>query len=205
MKNKIIASPLNSGVTLSPLALINREQESEKLYQNLTHGINIALISQRKLSKPNLVEKVTIEIQEKEEGFKIAVVDLFSVSTEEEFFEIFAKEIIKASSNNGEESLTDFPIIDPAEIKRHQDEILNIPEKIAQRKNIKFIVCLNEFQNLTSFPEYESLEKKMRAVWQRQKKVNYCFYGSNRHLMTDIFNNPSKPFYRFGDIMLLSK
>ncbi|WP_221621257.1 hypothetical protein [Breznakibacter xylanolyticus] len=23
--------------------------------------------------------------------------------------------------------------------------------------------------------------------------------------MTDIFNNPSKPFYRFGDIMLLSK
>jgi len=24
-------------------------------------------------------------------------------------------------------------------------------------------------------------------------------------MMTDIFNNPSKPFYRFGDIMLLQK
>ena len=45
----------------------------------------------------------------------------------------------------------------------------------------------------------------MRAVWQRQKKVTYCLYGSKRHMMSNIFNNPSKPFYRFGDIMMLPK
>jgi hypothetical protein len=45
----------------------------------------------------------------------------------------------------------------------------------------------------------------MRAIWQRQKSVSYCLYGSKRHMMTDIFDNPSKPFYRFGDIMLLQK
>ncbi|MEY2829756.1 MAG: hypothetical protein RIQ33_1614 [Bacteroidota bacterium] len=38
-----------------------------------------------------------------------------------------------------------------------------------------------------------------------QKHVTYCLYGSKRHMMTDTFNNPSKPFYRFGEIMLLSK
>ncbi|MCK7536587.1 MAG: hypothetical protein MZV63_39195 [Marinilabiliales bacterium] len=39
----------------------------------------------------------------------------------------------------------------------------------------------------------------------RQQDVTYCIYGSRRHMMKDIFNNPSKPFYRFGDIMLLEK
>jgi hypothetical protein len=52
---------------------------------------------------------------------------------------------------------------------------------------------------------YADLEKKMRATWQRQKSVTYCLYGSMRHMMADIFNNPSKPFYRFGDIMVLPK
>ena len=45
----------------------------------------------------------------------------------------------------------------------------------------------------------------MRSVWQRQKSVTYCLFGSKRHMMTEIFNNPAKPFYRFGDIMLLQK
>ena len=45
----------------------------------------------------------------------------------------------------------------------------------------------------------------MRASWQRQKNVTYCLYGSKRHMMSHIFNSPSKPFYRFGDIMLLPK
>jgi hypothetical protein len=52
---------------------------------------------------------------------------------------------------------------------------------------------------------FEVFEKKLRAIWQRQKEVCYCLYGSKRHMMSDIFNDPTKPFYRFGDIMLLSK
>jgi hypothetical protein len=82
---------------------------------------------------------------------------------------------------------------------------LNLPEVIAQKRNIRFVVCLDEFQNLATFPDYEGLEKRMRAIWQRQKKVCYCLYGSKRHMMTEIFNNSSKPFYRFGDIILLQK
>jgi hypothetical protein len=82
---------------------------------------------------------------------------------------------------------------------------LELPEKIANEKKCRFIICLDEFQNLATFHEFESLEKSMRAIWQRQKSVSFCLYGSKRHMMTDIFNNPSKPFYRFGDIMLLQK
>ncbi len=94
---------------------------------------------------------------------------------------------------------------DKAELKEYGDEILDLPEKIAVKKGIKIIVCIDEFQDLTSFGNYEELEKKMRAVWQRHKHVTYCLYGSKRHMMSDIFSNVLKPFYRFGDIMMLGK
>jgi uncharacterized protein len=149
------------------------------------------------------------------------------VSSEEEFLEAFAREVIKASSGKWQEWMTsgseffkklipkinigidptaDFSLsFDWKELKKHSDEILNLPETIARKKGIKIIICLDEFQNISSYTGFESFEKKLRASWQRQKSVTYCLYGSKRHMMENIFNNPAKPFYRFGDIILLSK
>jgi AAA+ ATPase superfamily predicted ATPase len=220
-------SPFLFGTTVSVDSFTNREEEVEKLIKNLTQGINTMLISPRRWGKSSLVEKVIYKLNAEKSQFRTVSIDLFSVSSEEEFLELFAKEVIKASSpvlqdwvNAGKEffqqlipklslgldPLTDFSLsFDWNELKKHRTEILNLPEKIAEAKGIEFIICLDEFQNLSSFQEYEQLEKAMRATWQRQKKVTYCLYGSKRHMMTDIFNNPSKPFYRFGAILMLQK
>lgn len=45
----------------------------------------------------------------------------------------------------------------------------------------------------------------MRSVWQQQQQTSYCFYGSKRHMMIDIFNNSTNPFYRFGQVVFLKK
>jgi hypothetical protein len=106
----------------------------------------------------------------------------------------------------GIDPTSDFSLsFDWQELKKNSEEVLNLPETIANKKGIKFIICLDEFQNLSSFKDYLVFEKKLRASWQRHKSVTYCLFGSKRHMMTEIFNNPSKPFYRFGDIMLLQK
>jgi len=221
------SSPFLFGRTVCKMGFTNREQDLEKLYKNLTQGINTMLISPRRWGKSSLVERLILELKTKNPEIKVVSLDLFSVSSEEEFLEMFAKEVIKASSTIWQEWLQtgkDFfkqltPIlsvgIDPIndfslgfdwkQLKKHRSEILELPEKIANDKKCRFIICLDEFQNLATFHEFESLEKSMRAVWQRQKSVSYCLYGSKRHMMTDIFNNPSKPFYRFGDIILLQK
>jgi len=220
-------SPFIYGTTVSSKSFTNREVETKKLTSNLLNGINTMIISPRRWGKSSLVEKVIYDINRKQKPIKAIVIDLFSVSGEEEFLETFAREIIKASSSKWEEWMksgkeffkrlvpklsvgvdpnTDFKLsFDWKELKKYGEDVLNLPELIAHKKGIKFILCLDEFQNLAAFPEYENLEKKMRAVWQRQKEVTYCLYGSKRHMMTDIFNNPSKPFYRFGDIMVLPR
>lgn len=220
-------SPFVFGTTVSDKSFTNRELELAKLYDNLCQGINTTIISPRRWGKSSLVEKVVQQIDKKEKGIKTVIIDLFAIGSEEEFYEIFAREIIKASSSKwqdwlksgkdffkllvpklsiGVDPANDFSLsFDWAELKKHKDEILNLPEEIARKNNIRFIICLDEFQNLSSFKDYEILEKRMRACWQRQKHVSYCLYGSKRHMMSAIFDNASKPFYRFGDIILLSK
>ena len=42
-------------------------------------------------------------------------------------------------------------------------------------------------------------------MWQLQSHVSYCLYGSKKHMMEQMFQNASYPFYRFGDFFYLNK
>lgn len=220
-------SPFIYGTTVSRQSFTNRDQEIKKLSANLTGGINTTIISPRRWGKSSLVEKVIADINAKDKTRGTVIIDLFTIKSEEEFLETFAREVVKASSSQWEDWLssgknffkaiipklsvgvdpqTDFDLsFEWREIRKHADEILSLPETICQKKGIKMIICLDEFQNLATFRTYTAFEKKMRSIWQRQKSVTYCLFGSKRHMMIDIFNNSSKPFYRFGDIMILEK
>ncbi len=220
-------SPFTYGKIVNNQSFTNREQEMAKLHSNLVQGVHTMILSPRRWGKSSLVEKVVATINKKNKNHRTVVIDLFTVGTEKDFLELFAREVLKAVSDKWEERVrnakelfnalipkislsadpfSEFSIsFDLEELKKHSDEILNLPEKLAINKGIKIIICLDEFQNLSSFPEYEMLEKKMRALWQRQKHVTYCLYGSKRHMMEEIFNNSSKPFYKFGEIMILPK
>ncbi len=215
------------GKTVSAKSFTNREKEFKKLKNNLLTGVNTILISPRRWGKSSLVEKVVADIRENESKVRVVQLDFFSIHSEEEFLQALAREVIKASSSKWEEWMrlagkffkqlvpklsvgldpqTDFSLsFDWEELIKHKDEVLNLPQTLAGEKGIQLIVCLDEFQNLSAFPRFEQLEKSMRASWQRHNLVTYCLFGSKRRMMTDIFNNSSKPFYRFGDIMLLGK
>jgi len=221
------SSPFIYGSIVSRRSFTNREKEIKKLTGNLLAGINTTIISPRRWGKSSLVEKVADSIRNDCPDIRIVMIDLFTVNGEEEFLEKFAGKVLKASSSRWEEwirnskklfknlipkiqisvdPVSSFTIsFDWVELKKHRDEILNLPEKIAKEKKINLIVCLDEFQVIAGFRDYPDLERRMGAAWQRHKSVTYCIYGSQRHMMSEIFNSPSKPFYRFGDIILLQK
>jgi hypothetical protein len=48
-------------------------------------------------------------------------------------------------------------------------------------------------------------QKRLRAHWQKHSRATYCIYGSKRQMMATIFENPSMPFYKFGDVIFLKK
>ena len=94
---------------------------------------------------------------------------------------------------------------DLEQLKMNYLNVLELPERIAKKKNIKLIVCIDEFQSLANLSESDTLQGKLRSVWQHHQHAAYCLYGSKRHLLLDIFNSRSKPFYKFGDVMFLEK
>ena len=220
-------SPFIYGSTVSDKSFTNRDNDVKKITANLTGGINTMIISPRRWGKSSLVERVVDSVRKENKNIKVVMIDLFTVNSSEEFLEKFAVEVLKSSSSKWQEwienakklfknlvpkiqvsadHMTSFSLsFDWQELKKHADEILDLPEKVAKKNKIRLIVCLDEFQSIAGFDDYLEFEKKMRAVWQKHKSVTYCLYGSQRHMMTDIFNNPSKPFYRFGDIILLTK
>lgn len=220
-------SPFQYGKLAEGQKFVNRVNERQMLKNNLVSGINTILISPRRLGKSSLVKLATQELLLENKDIKVCYIDAFTINSEETLYQTFAREIVKSTSNKWENWLTtakkylaalsprisigndptfDFSIgLEMSRIKENELELLNLPETIARAKNLKIIVCIDEFQNLAKMKTYPELEQKMRSVWQHQQNVTYCLYGSKRHMMIDIFNSSAKPFYRFGQIMFLSK
>ncbi len=205
----------------------NRTAELEQLKRNFTAGINTILISPRRWGKSSLVKKASMEVTSQYPDIKVCRLDIFNVRSEEEFYLTLANAVINATSSGWEEVLKSakeflsrlVPRIELSpdmqssvsfgvnleELKKEPDEILNLAENIAIKKNLRIIVCVDEFQSISRFPHSEDFQKKLRSVWQHHQSVSYCLYGSKRHMLLDIFTNYSMPFYKFGDLMFLQK
>ena len=61
------------------------------------------IISPRRWGKSSLVEFVTDSLRKEHKNIRIAMIDLFTVNSAEEFLEKFAGEILKASSSKWQE------------------------------------------------------------------------------------------------------
>ena len=109
---------------------------------------------------------------------------------------------ISIGTDPGNEVSIDF---DRDTVKHIPDEVLDLAERIAKKKNLKIVICIDEFQNISEFTDPDYFQKKLRSHWQQHQNVAYCLYGSKRHMMMEAFTNSSKPFYKFGNLMFLDK
>lgn len=72
----------------------------------------------------------------------------------------------------------------------------------SQEKRVLF--AIDEFQQILKYPE-KNVEAWLRAIIQQLKNVVFIFSGSQQHLMSEMFSNPSKPFFRSTLFLKLDK
>jgi len=171
------------------------------------------------------VEKVIADINRPD--IKPVFIDIFQCKSEYEFYHAFASAVIKQTSSRldewvetaknflsnispkfsfGSDPMNDFSLSFEWNPKDDTEtDILQLPEKIAQKKDVHLLICLDEFQQIADFDDTLKFQKKLRSVWQHQQNVTYCMFGSKKHLMENIFNDKANPFYKFGDMMFLKK
>lgn len=222
MKNPFIYGKIATGESFT-----DREKEKNQLIANFSSGINTIIISPRRWGKSSLVNVAAGCFQKKNPETRFCFIDLFNVRSEEDFYSYFTKNILKISFTKWEEiinsaktffkqispkfnfgidPMNDFSVsLDWNEIKKSPDDILNLPEAISKKKKMKIIVCIDEFQNIAFFDDALAFQKKLRAHWQHHKIASYCLYGSKRHMLTELFEDKSMPFYKFGNVMFLEK
>ena len=207
------------GVSVGGNNFTDRTKESHRLKMNFENGLNVVLISPRRMGKTSLVKHVQ-EIVDKS-LIQTVFVDIYDCRSEYDFYNKFAEALLKQTANKMElalENIKRFLVrlapkmsfspdltseysfslgITPKEYS--PEEILALPELLAKQIGKHIVVCIDEFQQIGEWPDSLYVQKRMRGVWQHQQHVSYCLFGSRQHMMTNIFQNKRMPFYQFGE------
>ena len=220
-------NPFVYGQVVTGAAFTNRQKEKKQLADNIRNGIHTIIISPRRWGKSSLVAEVSNELEKK----KIVVlvrIDLSTIIDERDFFSRYAKAVLKISYTKVEEILeflkNAFKSIKPSiaiesldnsfslgvnfshkDVEQGFEDILNLPQLVAKKRNVRLLVTFDEFQNVANFNNPEIFQAQLRSVLQYHKNVSYVFFGSRKHMMEDIFHSKSAPFYNFGDVIWLKK
>jgi len=201
----------------------DRLKETERLVSNFKYGINTFIVSPRRWGKTSLVMKAMDESSS--EKLKTVFIDVFSCKDESQFCEKFSTAVLTQTSNRIEEVMENAKAFlsrisvdvglspdrfNPFDLKfgisskeMNLEDVLILPQRIAEKKKIEIVICIDEFQQIGEFADSLTFQKKLRSAWQHQDNVTYCLFGSRKHMMEALFDTPEKPFYKFGDIMYL--
>lgn len=201
----------------------DRERETARLVSNFRYGVNTFIVSPRRWGKTSLVMKAADEARS--EKLKIVFVDIFNCKDADQFCERLSSAVLSQTSRKVDEMMENaraflnritFDVglsadpLTPVDVKLGlQDRVLDtatalaLPQKIAERQKVDIVVCIDEFQQIGEFSDPLTFQKTLRTAWQHQENVTYCLFGSRKHMMENLFDNSSKPFYKFGDIIYL--
>ncbi|MGA2090707.1 MAG: ATP-binding protein [Endomicrobiales bacterium] len=219
-------NPFIYGEEVSGEHFINRRSEIEELTRDLSDSQKIFLIARRRYGKTSLLQQVKDKLNQKK--IKVVYVDIFQCASLEQFVAKLAKSMSILETTKIENAMKlikewisslrpQFSINREGELSVQIDsmpqrketldileEVLEYSQKYAEKNNAHVVVMFDEFQEILKYGG-ESLEKFLRAIIQKQRRVGYIFCGSRRSILNDMATKESRAFYNSGPIVYLDK
>jgi len=205
-----------------PEYFCDRQKETEDLVRLLVNENNMALISPRRLGKTDLIHHCFNQPEIKNNYYTF-LIDIYATSSLADFVSIFGRAILEELKPKGRKIWEGFVTT----LKSLQQEISfdingnpvwgigigNITNPVITLEEIfgylnkadkPCIIAIDEFQKITDYPDSSNVEAALRTHIQRCPNATFLFAGSKRHLMSEIFTSPSRPFYQSVITMGLS-
>ncbi|MGM0520234.1 MAG: AAA family ATPase [Campylobacterota bacterium] len=207
----MLKKPFHYGGTVDNQHFCNRNSEIKELTTDIDTGLNLLLYAPRRFGKTSLVLHTL-----KQTKYQYIFLDFMSIVDEGEFINEyfnaisnslnttadkvveFFKKILKIKPNIS----VDFDISGSPSFKLNflqkensavLKEVLELPYLYAKYHNKRVVVVFDEFQEVVNL----GIEDKLRAALQHHEDmVSYIFLGSKKSIMTNLFFNRSKPFYK---------
>lgn len=192
----------------------DRVKETKDLVKLLTNDNNMALISPRRIGKTDLIHHCFSQPEIKKHYYAF-IIDIYATNSLSDFVEVFGKAILDELKPLGRKVWEGFfntiksiqqqisfdmngnPVwglglgssVNPSTTLDEIFNYLNVSEKPC-------MVAIDEFQRIVDYPNGQNVEAALRTHIQRCNNATFLFCGSKRHLMTEIFLSPSRPFYQ---------
>ena len=213
MNKENIINPFFIGRYAGERYFCDREKDTEILIKHIENGRNVALISPRRLGKSGLMHHTFAQGRIKE-NFTPIYIDIYATKNLTEFAKTLSEGIVKAvrQQEGWAEKIMRFikslrvgfnvdPMTGSTSFEIGVGDIEN-PDKTI-REAFEYIesfdrpciLAIDEFQQIREYPE-TTTEAFIRTIVQQCSKTRFIFCGSKRHMMTDIFYSPSKPFFQ---------
>ena len=207
-------NPFVIGKYLSKEYFCDRENETAFLVKQVSNGRNVTLIADRRIGKSGLISHVFAQPEISKQFYTIAV-DLYATGSLAEMVHAFSGEVYRAVNQQSQSWLDKFfQVISSLRVGFKMDVVTGAPtfdiglgditapemtlEQIfafLETADRPCIVAFDEFQQIANYPE-KNIEALLRTHIQRCKKTLFIFSGSRKHMMTQMFLSPSKPFYQ---------
>jgi uncharacterized protein len=181
----------------------------------LDSQINVVLIGPRRFGKTSFV--LDIIRQEEGAGKVCLLVDIFNITSLRDFFQLLVR-AFKSKQTFGqklENLIKTIPRLKPvltAETDDSGNASFSLHPDLSSEKDVKelildtllalgklgekVIVVIDEFQKISQLEDGGWLEGTIRTQMQRLNNTVFLFSGSRKSLIYDMFNNPSRPFYK---------
>ena len=214
MEELFINNPFVVGKYLSDKYFCDREKETAFLHKQIENGRNVALISPRRIGKSGLIQHLFNQPEIKEQ-YHVFFVDIYATTSLNELVYVLGKEIyeqLKPKTTAWKEKF--FQTIASLRIGAKLDPMSGLPSLDLGLGDIQApqttldeifsylneadkpcIVAIDEFQQIGEYKE-KNVEALLRTKIQQCRKAQFIFSGSKRHVMSLMFNSPSKPFYQ---------
>ena len=214
MEKLVIQNPFVVGRYISPDYFCDREKETAFLIKQIENGRNVALISPRRMGKTGLIHH-TFHQETLTQHFHTFFVDIYATTSLTEFVYLLGKAIYDELKPKGKQwrerffqiitsrqmgfkwdALSGEPSFDISlgDIQAPQTTLNEIFEYL-EAADMPCVVAIDEFQQISNYEE-KNVEALLRTKIQQCKQTQFVFAGSKRHLMSNMFNSSSKPFYQ---------
>ena len=163
----------------------------ERIEAKLSHCENVILAGPPGYGKAVIVKNIAFNLTEKNQEFRVCFIDLLSIRSKSMFLRQLRDEVLRFTN--------------PGEFAKHREnthenELLSLPEKVARRKKIKLLFCINNIQNITRFPDSEAFQSELRFMNRKRENTVYFLYGHNSEALKIIFQTRYKPLSGFGKL-----
>ena len=198
----------------------DRNEETNTLTSLLVNGNHVALISPRRMGKTGLLRHCFAQSQ-MQEKYNIFLIDIYATKNLQDFVFQMGRSIVLRLKTRGRDAIDRFLSfvtslrtgisfdgqgnaswnLGVGEIKTPSftlEEIFNYLKESDKR----CIVAIDEFQAIADYPE-QNVEEMLRTYVQDCRNAVFVFSGSQKHMMSEMFSSPARPFYQSTSMMFL--